>query len=172
MDKKRLDLIVEVGSPAINSKHTLWPRDKQLFKWTNKVLPGDLIGASDMYGEWFEAVAEHVSSSSMEVHFKGWAKKFNETIEKKDYHTRLAPLYTKTVNWRAALKKGSEVDYTNEVCDEGSKWFPGIVTGVDDTFDTVVVKYKQHGNTVKQETDIALDSEQVNDIHTLKVIKS
>lgn len=160
MNGKVLDLVVEVGSVSDNSD-VKWPRDEQLYSWTKKVAVGDLIGASDRYKEWFEAVVVHISPSSMTVHFKGWSKKFDEVIEEKDYKHRIAPLYTKTTNWRAALKKGSEIEYTMTINEDGSKWLPAFVTEVDETFDTITIKYKKSDNTVVLASDIDLDSEEV-----------
>lgn len=165
MTKKQLDLVIEVGSySSPSSSEIIWPRDNQLFKWTSKIASGDLIGASDKYKNWFEAVAEVVSDNSMLVHFKGWSKKFDETIQAKDYKTRLAPLYTKTDNWREKLKKGFELEVTKKVDVGGSKWLPGIVTEVDNMFDTVSVKYRQSGGSIFEIKDIALDSEQVRKV--------
>ena len=165
MNGKTLDLVIEVASVSaeVDTPHQLtWPRDKQLFQWINKLVPGDLIGASDEYQCWFEAVVLEVLPDSMSVHFKGWAKKFDERIDKYEYRDRLAPLYTKTENWREKLQKGSEIDFTKKVEAKGSKWLPGIVTDVDCAFDTVSIKYRQHdSNLVHQVNHIDLDSEQV-----------
>ena len=162
MTKKSLDLVVEVGScSSTDSDDIKWPRDDYLFKWIGKLIPGDLIDASDEYQKWFESTVVRVTPLSMMVHFKGWGSTFDEVIQSDDYKKRIAPLYTKTKNWRADLKVGSEVEYTKVVLKTGSKWLPGIVTEVDHAFDTVTVKFKQQDDIVKQQTDIALDSEQV-----------
>ena len=59
-------------------------------------------------------------------------------------------------------KKGSEIEFTKKVEEKGSKWLPGIVTDVDDAFDTVSVKFMQSGGEVRQEIDIDIDSEKVS----------
>jgi hypothetical protein len=165
MMTKTLDLVVEVGSSTPSAggsvATTTWPRQKQLFQWIQRLLPGDIIGASDSYGTWYEGVVQSLPTTSMKVHFKGWSKKYDEDISETDYSTRVAPLYTKTNNWRAAMRKGSEIEYTKLLEETGSKWLPAIVMAVDDTFDTVSIKFKQKNNDVKLQTEIALDSEEV-----------
>lgn len=163
MNERTLDLIVEVGKAAGDKPDDVtWPRDKQLFRWTDRVQRGDTIGASDEYGSWYEAVVQEVGASHMVVHFKGWGAKFDEKILAPDYHKRLAPCFTKTANWRAALKKGSEVDYsTSQSTTDPRLWLPGIVTAVDDMFGSISLKFKRADNRVHLATDIDLESEQV-----------
>jgi len=164
MKKKTLDLVIEVGSSSGNLKSIKWPRDNQLFSWTRKIIQGDIIGASDSYGEWFEGVVREIKTTSpghMLVHFKGWSKKFDEKISESEYTQRVAPVFTKTVNWRASLKKGSEVEYTKRIDDEGSKWLPAIVMDVDDSFDTITLKYRQADRRILQVSEIELDSEEI-----------
>jgi hypothetical protein len=138
------------------------------WQWAKSLCPGDRIDAADKYGDWLESVVERVSpatitatTASMVVHYKGWSKKFDETIEEKDYTTRLAPLHTRTENWRAALQTGSEIEYTMMVDTDGSRWLPGIVVEVNDAFNLVSVKFKKWDGEIRQQTDIALDNEKV-----------
>jgi hypothetical protein len=87
---------------------------------------------------------------------------FDELISIKD-HSKLAPLYTKTTNWRALLKKNSEIEFTKYFTPaDNCKWLPAIVTQVDDYFNTISVKYKQTDGKVFEATDIDIASEQVN----------
>jgi ubiquitin C-terminal hydrolase len=124
---------------------TYWPKDEVLNIWKQSLRRGDLIDAQDEFGSWFESVVSSVNihTKSITVHFKGWGKKFDRDI----YNTQLvlcvAPLYSKTENWRDKLQIYDRVDYTKHSgMDQGRKWLAGYVMAIDHSEGRLKIKYK------------------------------
>lgn len=52
------------------------------------------LDARDKHNTWFESVVKDVTDTAVDVHFCGWADKFDESIPRDPKNERLAPLNT------------------------------------------------------------------------------
>jgi ubiquitin carboxyl-terminal hydrolase 4/11 len=70
-------------------------------------------------------------------------------IAESEFGARLAPLYSRTDNWRDALEPFDKVDYTERLnLKEGSKWLHAYVMKIDHTKGLLTIKYRDEKNTI------------------------
>jgi ubiquitin carboxyl-terminal hydrolase 4/11/15 len=111
-----------------------YPRDHILNAWRLALKPGDFVDAMDAEGDWFESyvvAAPDLPASDVQIHFMGWAEKWEAPMDRMS--PKLQPLHSKTKDWRAALGIGSEVEvsFVEEGTDEQVKrWYKGKVVRV------------------------------------------
>jgi hypothetical protein len=89
---------------------------------------GDLVDCMDKEKVWFESViVDLLPDNAIKVHFMGWGSKWDDVIPKVDIASRVAPLNSKTVNWRSELFEGGliEIKCNDDLVNQ--KWMWGRV---------------------------------------------
>ena len=71
---KELDILVEIKRP--NSD---WPRKEMELE--NRIQVGDFVDAQDVAGKWYEAIVREVTDATVNVHYFGWASRWNSTLQ-------------------------------------------------------------------------------------------
>jgi hypothetical protein len=108
---------------------------------------GDTVDAKDHLGDWYEAVitsVRHLEDNSIfnfDIHFKHWGTRYDMTVKGDDVKTTIAPLFTKTKNWRVEVVVGSIVEYAASWNEVGSLWVAAKVTKIDPTTGFVKLTY-------------------------------
>ena len=73
---------------------------------------GDLVDCMDKEKSWFESIIQEImSDGSIKVHFMGWGSKWDDIVSTTEITLRIAPLNTKTKNWRSDLFEGMHYFY-------------------------------------------------------------
>eukprot|EP00751_Fragilariopsis_kerguelensis_P010792 CAMPEP_0170769684 /NCGR_PEP_ID=MMETSP0733-20121128/7105_1 /TAXON_ID=186038 /ORGANISM="Fragilariopsis kerguelensis, Strain L26-C5" /LENGTH=1382 /DNA_ID=CAMNT_0011111289 /DNA_START=85 /DNA_END=4230 /DNA_ORIENTATION=- len=134
---RELDILVEIKRPS-----TSWPREN--FELENRVQVGDFVDAQDIAGKWYEAIVQEVTDTTVNVHYFGWASRWNSTLLKNRNNKNIveanrtsprlqpiAPLYTHSGRWREGLKRGSVLEVRDSMSKaDRPKWYKGIVKKV------------------------------------------
>jgi hypothetical protein len=92
---------------------------------------GETVDALDELGSWLEAKIRSIDhqSGTVTIHFKGWSEKYDRIVAARDLSTNVAPLHSRTVNWRGALELFEMVEYlTNS---RSRQWVEACVTGIN-----------------------------------------
>mmetsp|Transcript_22307 Transcript_22307/g.32479 ORF Transcript_22307/g.32479 Transcript_22307/m.32479 type:complete len:1180 (+) Transcript_22307:45-3584(+) len=148
-----IDIMVELKAKN-DSGEWYWPKDEALNKWKYHLRRGDLIDAKDEVDVWYEAVVQRVGDDGINVHFKGWNRKFDRDIPRSEFGSFIAPLYTMTENWRDALEEKDRVDFAPYVdLNAGSKWQPAHVVALNRTTGQLKLKYRDDCNVVRSSGD-------------------
>lgn len=102
--------------------------------WRDHLRIGSLIDVRDPFGNWFEAVVQHVfppsspSAGKIKIHFRSWSTAFDEYLPLDSI--RIAPPFTFVNNWRKNISTGHTIEakmpHTN-------KWFFAVVNSIDTT---------------------------------------
>lgn len=98
---------------------------------------GDLVDAIDLESIWREAQVLQLfqDSGEMEVHFLGWSFNWNERVS----FERVAPLHTKTQDWRKNIKRGDKVEVN--IIPHIPRWLEGeVLERYGDIVDVAVSK--------------------------------
>lgn len=124
-----LEIIAEFCDASFYNTYDSSPRAPFLNKWKENLRVGDVVDAQDKMGSWLEAcVVEVNTNGSVDVHFKGWPKNFDENIAHVDIMTKIQPLYTRTKNWRDCLSEDDEVEInTGTLAGKTASWEIGTV---------------------------------------------
>jgi hypothetical protein len=105
---------------------------RNIWRPTEPLAVGDLVDAQDREKCWFESIVLEISADgSVKVHFMGWGSKWDDVIGASELLTRLAPLNSKTKNWRADLFTGGliEIKCNDDLVNQ--KWMWGRVTALN-----------------------------------------
>jgi DNA-binding beta-propeller fold protein YncE len=106
------------------------------------MMVGDLVDAMDKEKCWFESVVVEVRPGmNVKVHFMGWGSKWDDVISMSDLSSRVAPLNTKTKDWRADLFEGGLIEIK---CNEDTvyqKWMWGRIIAMNTQEEWVDVSY-------------------------------
>lgn len=103
---------------------------------------GDLVDAMDKEKSWFESIIQEVyPDNSIKVHFMGWGAKWDDVITNTEISSRLAPLNSKTKNWREDLFEGGliEIKCNDDLVNQ--KWMWGKITKLNREEAWVEVSY-------------------------------
>jgi len=114
---------------------------------------GDLVDCMDKEKCWFESIVqETMSDGSIKVHFMGWGSKWDDIVTISELSSRIAPLNSKTKNWRADLFEGGliEIKCNDDLVNQ--KWMWGKVTSlnVDEAWVEVSYSFSNEPTLVKR----------------------
>lgn len=90
---------------------------------------GDLVDCMDKEKCWFESIVHEIfPDNCVKIHYLGWGSKWDDIIYPNEISNRVAPLNTKTKNWRAELYEGGliEIKCNDDLVNQ--KWMWGKVT--------------------------------------------
>ena len=137
--------------PSKNSemKRSVWKGESELKR-------NDVLEAKDCNGNWYEAVVKEKRKDSLDVHFLGWEKTFDERISVEN----VRPMEK---DWRSELSVGSKVEALIDVTNSKKRkrlWHLGVV--VEDDEDNVLVEYA--GTALKRL--YRKNSESLSKVHT------
>lgn len=105
---------------------------RNIWRPTEPLAPGDLVDAQDKEKCWFESIVQEIQEDgSIKVHFMGWGSKWDDTITSAELTERLAPLNTKTKNWRADLFQGGLIEIKCNDDPVNQKWMWGRITALN-----------------------------------------
>lgn len=130
---KELDVLVEIRKST-----GAWPRES--LELGNRLQVGDFVDAQDSAGKWYEAVVRNLHDDFVNIHYFGWASKWDATIRRRPgVHLEGAcarirnpcPLWTHSPRWRETITEGKlvEVRDTSSRADR-PKWYKGVVRRV------------------------------------------
>lgn len=130
------------------------------FKWLYCLKKGDQVDGLDAEGDWWAATVVDERPSfhgclryiialaplccspclydsdehDIKLHFRSWPEKFDCWVLLEELTSRIAPLYSRTTDWRAELQPGSRLDakiavssLTGTATDEVAIWRPVTV---------------------------------------------
>jgi ubiquitin C-terminal hydrolase len=164
-DMVSVELMIEQKAVHSRTGTHYWPKDELLNEWKHNLRRGDLLDARDEHGTWYESVVSSVNThgKSVTIHFKGWGKKFDrDLITASELNTEIAPLYTKTENWRDQLKIYDRVDYTKHGHeDKGRKWLPAYVMALDHATGLMKLKYREDSSIISEVDGVDLYGESI-----------
>jgi ubiquitin carboxyl-terminal hydrolase 8 len=130
---KELDILVEIKRP-----NTAWPRES--LELENRIQVGDFVDAQDVAGKWYEAIVREVTDTTVNVHYFGWASRWNATLRRRkdsvvqSISPRLnppAPLWSHSKRWRERLVEGSILEVRDSKSTaERPKWYKGTVKAI------------------------------------------
>ena len=123
---------------------------------TSELKRNDVLEAKDCNGNWYEAVVKEKRKDSLDVHFLGWEKTFDERISVEN----VRPMEK---DWRSELSVGSKVEALIDVTNSKKRkrlWHLGVV--VEDDEDNVLVEYA--GTALKRL--YRKNSESLSKVHT------
>jgi hypothetical protein len=114
---------------------------------------GDLVDCMDKEKCWFESIIQELmSDGSIKVHFMGWGSKWDDIVTTLEVPIRIAPLNSKTKNWRADLFEGGliEIKCNDDLVNQ--KWMWGKVTSlnVDEAWVEVSYSFSNEPTLVKR----------------------
>uniref|UniRef100_A0A7S3NJ26 Tudor domain-containing protein n=1 Tax=Aureoumbra lagunensis TaxID=44058 RepID=A0A7S3NJ26_9STRA len=89
-------------------------------QWVNSINTGDRLDAMDVEGRWFEADVVLAEQNSLLIHYRSWNSSFDQKFERTS--RRLAPLFSRCINWRPTLKRGMLIEAKHDRC-----WYLAIV---------------------------------------------
>lgn len=131
------------NSNSIISNTTRRRGGRNIWRETETLSVGDLIDAMDREKCWFESIVQEISmvDGSITVHFMGWGSKWDDCIPHAELSVRIAPLNTRTKNWRADLYEGGliEIKCNDDLVNQ--KWMWGIITSLNIEESWVEVSY-------------------------------
>jgi hypothetical protein len=105
---------------------------RNIWRPTEPLAAGDLVDAQDKEKCWFESIVQEIlSDGSVRVHFMGWGSKWDDTLTRAEVATRLAPLNSKTKNWRADLFTGGLIEIKCNDDPVNQKWMWGKITALN-----------------------------------------
>lgn len=105
---------------------------RNIWRPTEPLALGDLVDAQDKEKCWFESIVQEIlEDGSIRVHFMGWGSKWDDTITGAELTERLAPLNTKTKNWRADLFQGGLIEIKCNDDPVNQKWMWGRITALN-----------------------------------------
>lgn len=103
---------------------------------------GDLVDCMDKEKSWFESyVIDILPEGGVEVHFMGWGSKWDDIIFVHEINTRIAPLNTKTKNWREDLFEGGLIEIKCNEDTVNQKWMWGKILALNVEEEWVDVAY-------------------------------
>lgn len=127
---KEVEVLIEIRRPNL-----AWPREDLVFE--NRLQVGDFVDAQDIAGKWYEAIVRKVDETTVDVHYFGWASRWNLTLRRKrdsvveSVNPRLnppAPLWTHSKRWRERLVEGNLLEVRDSLSKaDRPKWYKGIV---------------------------------------------
>eukprot|EP01038_Epipyxis_sp_PR26KG_P004848 gene4848-6795_t len=115
---------------------------RNIWRLDEPLAVGDLADCMDKEKCWFESVIQEIATDgSIKVHFMGWGSKWDDIITAAEISTRLAPLNTKTKNWRADLFEGGliEIKCNDDLINQ--KWMWGKIVTLNTAEAWVEVSY-------------------------------
>jgi DNA-binding beta-propeller fold protein YncE len=105
---------------------------RNIWRTTEPLAAGDLVDAQDKEKCWFESIVQEIlPDGSVRVHFMGWGSKWDDTLTRAEVATRLAPLNSKTKNWRADLFTGGLIEIKCNDDPVNQKWMWGKITALN-----------------------------------------
>jgi len=109
---------------------------------------GDLIDCMDKEKSWFESyITDILPEGSVEVHFMGWGSKWDDVVLTGEFHSRIAPLNSKTINWRSELFEGGLIEIKCNEDTVNQKWMWGKVLALSVEEEWIDVAYTFGGET-------------------------
>ena len=97
--------------------------------WRGTLQVGDRLEVWDLKDKkrlWREAVVMSAAEASVRVHYQSWGAKWDTTLRRSS--KRLAPLFTRSVDWRFHLRRKQLVEVTK--WGNTSGWWLGVVLSV------------------------------------------
>jgi hypothetical protein len=105
---------------------------RNIWRPNEPLAPGDLVDAQDKEKCWFESIILDIAADgSVKVHFMGWGSKWDDVFTAAELSSRLAPLNTKTKNWRADLFTGGLIEIKCNDDPVNQKWMWGKITALN-----------------------------------------
>ena len=115
---------------------------RNIWRPSEPLAPGDLVDAQDKERCWFESIVQEITADgNVKVHFMGWGSKWDDIITPAELTARLAPLNTKTKNWRADLFSGGLIEIKCNDDPVNQKWMWGKITALNTEEAWVEVSY-------------------------------
>ena len=118
---------------------------------------GDLVDARDREKSWFESYITEVRPSApsaspprsgggrerldVKVHYMGWGSKWDDWVSEWDLGTRIAPLNSRSKNWRADLFEGGLIEIKCNDDMVNQKWMWGKIIALNYSEGWVDVSY-------------------------------
>lgn len=119
---------------------------------------GDLVDARDREKSWFESYVTEVRPSAaassptragsqvkerldVKVHYMGWGSKWDDWVSEWDLGSRIAPLNSRSKNWRADLFEGGLIEIKCNDDMVNQKWMWGKIIALNFTEGWVDVSY-------------------------------
>ena len=146
-----LNSMVETSSPEKVILNTRGPRN--IWHFGEPYAVGDLVDAMDKEKVWFESIITDVRPGmNVKVHFMGWGSKWDDTISVADFPNRLAPLNSKTKNWRADLFEGGLIEIKCNEDTFNQKWMWGriVAMNVEEAWVDVSYSFSSEPTVVKR----------------------
>jgi hypothetical protein len=106
-DIKKSGSALAITDGTTSGSAPLPARDGLLSSWLSLLRPGDFVDARDSSGQWYESIIladDTIPAGAIRVHFRGWSKKWDDTISAEDKQDRIQPLFSKTGDWRGMLR--------------------------------------------------------------------
>jgi hypothetical protein len=105
---------------------------RNIWRPHESLAPGDLVDAQDKEKCWFESIVQDITpEGGVKVHFMGWGSKWDDVLNPAELPARLAPLNTKTKNWRADLFTGGLIEIKCNDDPVNQKWMWGKITALN-----------------------------------------
>jgi hypothetical protein len=104
---------------------------------------GETVDALDELGSWLEAKIRSIDhqSGTVTIHFKGWSERYDRIVATRDLSTNVAPLHSRTVNWRGALELFEIVEYLT-MNNKGRQWVEACVTEINRVDSRLKLEFK------------------------------
>ncbi|KAJ1430624.1 hypothetical protein B484DRAFT_49966, partial [Ochromonadaceae sp. CCMP2298] len=140
---RRKDAGGAVGFGVLGSQYVRRTRGgRNIWRPEEALAAGDLVDAMDKEKCWFESIVQEITADGgVRVHFMGWGSKWDDVIPGPELVPRLAPLNSKTKNWRSDLFQGGliEIKCNDDLVNQ--KWMWGRITALDTEEAWVEVSY-------------------------------
>jgi hypothetical protein len=138
----------QVCNDASSAQNGLQRRDlyrgqRHIWQENEAFQVGDLLDCMDKERSWFESYITDVlpDSGGIVVHFLGWGSKWDDLVTLEEIPIRVAPLNTKTKNWRAELFEGGLIEIKCNEDTVNQKWMWGKVLALNVEEEWVDVAY-------------------------------
>ena len=130
-----VNILIETKSSTTSK----WPR--HVFELEERIQAGDFVDAQDSIGKWYEAVVRDVTDELVNVHYFGWASRWDIKLkrrrkeivipEDKKVLNTVAPLWTHSKRWRDDIRVGHIVEIRESLSSIAkTKWYKGKVLQV------------------------------------------
>ena len=121
----------EVYQPLSHAPEAYQRGGRNIWRADDPLREGDLVDALDRERSWFESYIVGISNGQVRIHFMGWGSKWDDDILESDLPTRIAPLNSKTKNWRADLFEGGLIEIKCNDDTVNQKWMWGRIIALN-----------------------------------------
>jgi len=126
---------------------------RNIWRKDEPISVGDLVDAMDKEKFWYESIVTELRPGmNVKVHFMGWGSRWDDVIDLKEIDSRIAPLNTKTANWRADLFEGGLIEIKCNEDTFNQKWMWGriLALNIDEAWVDVSYSFSNEPTMVKR----------------------